>query len=43
VERVESVSPSYPMCVLLRGILDAALSPDVWDELPERPGPGSWE
>jgi hypothetical protein len=29
------------MCVLLRGILDAAVSPDVWDQLPERPGPGS--
>ena len=41
VERVESVSPTYPMCVLLRGILDAAVSPDVWDQLPQRPGPGS--
>jgi hypothetical protein len=41
VERVESVSPGYPMCVLLRGILDATVSPDLWDQLPARPGPGS--
>jgi hypothetical protein len=41
VDRVESVSPSYPMCVLLRTILDAAVSPDVWDQLPKRPRPGS--
>jgi hypothetical protein len=40
IDRVESVSPGYPMCVLLRSILDAAVSPDVWDQLPERPRPG---
>jgi hypothetical protein len=41
VDRVESVSPGYPMGVLLRSILDTAVSPDVWDQLPERPRPGS--
>jgi hypothetical protein len=41
VERVESVSPGDPMCVLLRGILGAAVSPEIWDRLPERPRPGS--
>jgi hypothetical protein len=33
VERVESVSPGYPMCRLLHHILSAAVSPDTWDEL----------
>jgi hypothetical protein len=33
VERVEGVSPGYPMCRVLRDILNAALSPDTWEEL----------
>jgi hypothetical protein len=41
VERVDTVSPGYPMCLLLRSILDAAVSPEVWDRLPPPGAPGS--
>jgi hypothetical protein len=41
VERVEAVSPGYPMCVLLRDLLEAAVSPDVWNGLPVGRDPAS--
>lgn len=41
VDRVESVSPGYPMCRLLRSILGAAVSPVVWERMAVQGDPAS--
>jgi hypothetical protein len=41
VDRVEGVSPGYPLCRLLAAILGAAVGPDVWDSLAPRRAPAA--
>jgi hypothetical protein len=41
VDRVESVSPGYPVCVQLRALLDGAVNPDLWNGGRADPDPAS--